>query len=313
MIRTTPKTLRDYLREYAVTREIEDETVRQYQISIDLFERWLGHEARLDELEEVTISTWLRDYSRTVSTTTVRNKRTMLVGLWRNAADDGYVAPPMRRIRTARIILEPREAWTLEEVQRLRAACRMLKRRHPCGLPRAVWWELAVCCAWDTGLRWGDLVRLQVSKVPPDGVFAVVQHKTRRLAICRLSPDTLALLRRSLELAPRELVCPWSASGETFRDQVRTLVRKAGIRAGTWKWLRRASATDVEIQERGAAGVFLGHRAGSRIADVFYVDPRVVASAGRSVFPTPLARLDCPEQSPPPPPLFNAAKRPAAG
>jgi integrase len=289
MIRTTPQTLSDYLNEYVVTRSIEENSAEQYRLAVRLFERWLGHPCLLNELDEVTISTWLRDYSRTVAPTTVRNKRTAIVGLWRNAADDGYCSPPMRRIRSARIVLEPRECWTVDEVRKLRETCRTIKRRHACGLPRSVWWELAVCVAWDTGLRWGDLIRLPVTKIPPDGVFAIVQHKTRTLAICRLWPQTMELLRKSLEMMPRDLVCPWSGSGETFRDQVRTLVKKAGIRKGTWKWLRRASATDVEIQERGAAGVFLGHRPGSRVADVFYVSPRIVAAAGRLVSPTPLA------------------------
>ena len=287
-VHSAPQTLSAYLDEYAVTRQVEDNTVDQYRVAVRVFERWLGHEARLDELTEITISTWLRDYSRSVAPATVRNKRTMIVGLWRNAADDGYVEGPRRRIRSARVVLEPREAWTLEEVRTLRATCRTLKRRHACGLPRSLWWELAVCVAWDSGLRWGDLVRLRVDQVQPDGIVCVVQHKTKRLIIGRLSTETLAILQRSLEACARELVCPWPGSGETFRDQVRTLVRKAGIRGGTWKWLRRGSSTDVEIQERGAAGAFLGHRGGNRIAEVYYLDPRILAAAGRMVSPTPL-------------------------
>lgn len=297
MIRTmTPQTLSDYLNEYAVTREVEDSTVEQYRVAVRVFERWLGHEARLDELSELMLSTWLRDYSRTVAPATVRNKRTMIVGLWRNAADDGYIEGPRRRIRSARVVLEPREAWTIDEVSTLRATCRTLKRRHACGLPRSLWWELAVCVAWDSGLRWGDLVRLRVDQVQPDGIVCVVQHKTKRLIIGRLSTETLAILQRSLDACPRDLVCPWPGSGETFRDQVRTLVRKAGIRGGTWKWLRRGSSTDVEIQERGAAGAFLGHRGGNRIAEVYYLDPRILAAAGRMVSPRPLSALDSGEK-----------------
>lgn len=286
--RRTPETLTEYLIEYAATRPIEPETVRQYEIAVKLFEEWSGKPVRLADLDELTISAWLRDYSRTVSQTTVRNKRTMVVGLWRNAADDGYLDPPRRRIRTAKVIVDAPVAWTLEEVGRLRDACRLLKRPHKCGLPRSLWWELAVCVAWDSGLRWGDLVRLRVDQVPPHGICVVTQHKTRRLSIFRLSPETMRLLHRSLELCPRELVCPWPASGETFREQVKRLVAKAGVRAGTWKWLRRASGTDVEVQQRGAAAGHLGHRPGSRIAELYYVDPVIVAEATGLVSPRPL-------------------------
>lgn len=287
--RAAPSTLRQYLAEYATTRPMSADNVRQYGIAIDLYERWLGRPARLDELDELTVSSWLRDYGGTVSQTTVRNKRTMILALWRNAADDGYVEGPRRRIRAARVELPAPVAWTLSEVERLRAACRRLKRRHRCGLPRSTWWELAVCVAWDSGLRWGDLVRLRVDQVPPHGVCVVTQHKTRRLAMFRLAVDTLRLLADSLEVSPRSLVCPWPASGETFRAQARRLIASAGIRGGTWKWLRRGGATDVEIQRRGAGAGHLGHRPGSRVAELHYIDPVLVAEHVGIMSPRPLS------------------------
>ena len=289
MIRSSaPQTLREYLSEYAVTRPIRPPTVRQYEIAVDLLDRWAGHPVRLDELDELLVSGFLRDYSATVAPATVRGKRTMLVGLWRAAADDGYVEGPRRRIRSARVCLPAPECWTLDEVRRLAEACRSLPRRHRCGLTRAAWWELAVRVAWDTGLRFGDLVALRVDQVSPEGFAAVSQSKTGRITVCRLEASTLALLRATLEACPRGLVCPWLSSRESFNAQVRILVRRAGIRPGTWKWLRRASGTDVEIQRPGAASAHLGHAPGSRIAYQAYVDPRVVAAAGRAVWPRPL-------------------------
>ena len=282
-----PETLQEFLEEYATTREVDGETVRQYAISVRKLEQWAGHAFRLAELDELTISTWLRDYSRTVAPSTTRSKRTQILSLWRAAADDGYVERPRKRIRTARCVVDAPTAWTIDEVAQLRAACRTLKRPHRCGLPRSMWWELAVLVAWDTGLRWGDLVKLRVAAIPPHGIFTIVQHKTRRVALCRLEPGTMRLLSRSLELCPRELVLPWPASGETFRVQARRLVARAGIRKGTWKWLRRSSGTDVEIQQFGAAPRQLGHGPGSRVAYVSYVDPVIVAQHGNHVWPRP--------------------------
>lgn len=287
--RAGPQTLAQYLDEYATTREIEQNTLYQYRIAVRLFEKWAGGPVALADLDELSVSAWLRDYAASgLSRTTVRNKRTMIVGLWRNAADDGYVDPPKRRIRSSRAEVAIPVAWTREEVVQLREACRKLPRKHRCGLSRAEWWELAVCVAWDSGLRWGDLVRLRVDQVRPDGLVCVQQHKTRRLAVFRLSPDTMRLLKRSLTKCPRSLVCPWMSSGETFRAQMKRLVAKSGIRSGTWKWLRRASGTDVEIQSTGAAAEHLGHRPGSRIAQLHYIDPVLLAGARGVLSPRPL-------------------------
>jgi hypothetical protein len=65
--------------------------------------------------------------------------------------------------------------------------------------------------------------------------------------------------------------------------QARILVAKAGIRAGTWKWLRRASGTDVEVQRPGAGSVHLGHAPGSRVFAESYADAEIL---GRQI-PTP--------------------------
>jgi len=83
---------------------------------------------------------------------------------------------------------------------------------------------------------------------------------------------------------------PWEASQQTFMDQVRRLVAEAGIRQGTWKWLRRAGACDVEIQSpgRGQAARHLGHAPGSKIAEIHYIDPAVVWSEVDAIAPRDL-------------------------
>jgi hypothetical protein len=98
----------------------------------------------------------------------------------------------------------------------------------------------------------------------------------------------MAALRATLAARPRELVCPWPASGETFRDQVLRLVAKAGIRAGTWRWIRRGSGTDVEQQLDGAGHRHLGNT--RRVFEQSYGDPTII---GRQIpTPRPLAGLN---------------------
>lgn len=284
--RAGPSTIGEFARGYALWRDVRPKTLCQYQIAADLFERWAGGPVRLDQLDEASVSAWLRDYAAEVAPATVRSKRVQLLALWRAAAEDGLCDPPVRRVRSVRVPAQVVEAWTQEEVERLLEACRRLPRRHRCGLRRAVWWDLAIRVAWDSGLRWGDLVRLPVAAVRPDGACTVVQGKTGRAVTFRLSGATLEALAASLRACPRDLVCPWPASQETFGSQVRVLVRLAVVRPGTWKWLRRGAATDVEAQQPGAATEQLGHRPGSRIAWESYIDPTIAGRRG--VVPRPL-------------------------
>jgi integrase len=278
-----PETIGAYARDYGLLRDLKPETLRQYQIAADLFERWAGGPVRLDELDERSVSEWLRDYAAKAAPNTVRSKKVQVVALWRAAAEDGLCDPPTKRVRAVKVPWRPPTAWDHDEVEQLLAACRGLKRWHRCGLRRSDWFDLAVRVAWDTGLRWGDLIRLPVASIRPDGSGAWCQSKTSRPVVFRLAPSTMAALRQSLATAPRDLVCPWPASHETFTDQVDRLVKRAGIREGTWKWIRRASSTDVESQQAGASTAHLGHVPGSKVAAQSYNDPAIL---GRQA-PTP--------------------------
>lgn len=271
--RAGQQTLGEYARlGYSLTRDIKPGTLRQYVIVADLVERWAGRPVRLDELDERSVSEWLRDYAATVKPHTVRGKKSMLLALWRAAADDGLAQEPSaRRVRRVRLPELVPTAWTKAEVEYLLATVAGLKRRHRCGLSRAAWWDLAVRCAWDSGLRWADLMALRVDAIAADGTATVQQQKTGRIATFRLSATTLEALRSTLAECPRTLVCPWPSSGETFRDQFTRIVEKAGIRAGTWKWIRRGSGTDVEMQLRGTGHLHLGNT--RAVFDRSYGDP----------------------------------------
>lgn len=274
--RSGPDTLARYAREgYSLLRDVKASTLRQYVIAAERFESWAGGPIRLDELDEKSLSAFLRDYAMDHAPDTVRSKKNQIMALWRAAADDGLADDPVgRRVRRCSVPEPVVEAWTKEEVEQLLATTATMKRRHQCGLARSEWWSLAVRVAWDSGLRWADQVAIPVASVRPDGMVTVRQSKTGKAATFQFSASTMAALRASLERCPRSLVIPWTASGETFRDQVTTLVQRAGIRSGTWKWIRRGSGSDVELQERGTGHLHLGNT--RAVFDRAYACPTII-------------------------------------
>jgi integrase len=281
--REGPETLASYVREgYGLIRDVKPSTIEQYKIAADLFERWAGHPIRFDELDEKSLSGFLRDYAANHAPDTVRAKRNSILAVWRGAADDGLCDEPIgRRVRRCSVPESVVEAWTKAEVEQLLDASAKLPRRHKCGLRRSEWWPLAIRVAWDSGLRWADQVAIPVGSVRPDGFVSVRQNKTGKVSTFQFSPTTMQALRASLERCPRSLVIPWTVSGETFRDQVTSLVKKAGIRKGTWKWIRRGSGSDVELQQSGAGHQHLGNT--KAVFERSYGDKTII---GRSI-PTP--------------------------
>lgn len=282
-----PLSVVEYVELYATTHELEPETIRQYRVTAERLEAWAGEPVMLTDMNELMISGWLRDYAAEGrAPSTVRSKRTQLMALWRSAADEYLCEPPTRRVRSARVPWVPRDCWTLAEVEQLVRATPSLRRSPGGGFPRSEWFDLAIRIAWDTGLRWGDQIRIRTRDIHGD-VVIVSQRKTRRPSCGRLRASTLAVLEDSLRRYPREFVTPWKKSHETFNAQVRRLVEHAGIRTGTWKWLRRGGATDVELQQpgKGMAARHLGHAPGSKVAEINYINPAVVARSVPIVSP----------------------------
>jgi len=58
-----PETLGAFARDYGVLREVCPGALRQMVIAADLFERWAGGPVRLDQLDERSVSEWLRSLS----------------------------------------------------------------------------------------------------------------------------------------------------------------------------------------------------------------------------------------------------------
>ena len=288
MIGRQPMTLAGYVDEYELQRDLRAETVRQFRMAARMFERWHGGPVALDQLDERLVSEFLMDYQRRPSSpASVRSKRVQILALWRAAADDGLCRAPTRRIRRVNAPPVPVVCWRHDEIVKLLAACRGIPRRHSCGMRRCEWWDLAIRVAWDSGLRWEDQVkRFSVDHITPDGWLAFPQSKTGRVVVRRLSDDTMALMRLSLQRHPRRLVTPFEGGHETFCRQFKLIVAKAGVRRGTWKWIRRAGATDAELQQPGAGSVHLGHAPGSAIAARHYLDQSILARD--AVTPRPL-------------------------
>lgn len=281
-------TVADWVEEYDLQRALSPAGVRQYRYAAKSLDEWAGRAVGLRELDADLFNRWLRGLqdSGRLAPATVACRRRHLLALWRAAADERLSEEPPRRLRPVRVPYVPPRAWTVDEVRAILAVCGTLRRTKAGEWDRADRWSLAVRIAWDTGLRLSDLLRLRVVDIQPDGRAVVGQSKTNRPVFCQMSPPTMEALRKSLEARPRRLAVPWEHSRESFRRQFGLIVRRSGVRPGTWKWVRRSSATDVELHSPGAGAAHLGHAHGSEIASRHYLDPFILG--GHRATPTPI-------------------------
>lgn len=260
--------------EYALERGLKGETAKHLSRTAREFSTFVGHDARFDDLQDGQVNQWLSSFDGLRKPITISNKRRQLLTLWRAAYDRRLIDHLPTRVRRLRIQEAVPHAWTLEEIQSLRAAANSLPgifRRTQ--IHKADWMTAFVDFEWDTALRLGDALSVERSDIWPGNYLVIVQQKTGRSHKCCLSERTMLSLERT-GFQRRSLLFPLWGDRSHFYKLFRQLRALAGLSSGSSKWLRRSSATYVEKRQPGAAMRHLGHRTPG-LAYRHYVDPRI--------------------------------------
>lgn len=291
-------TLRQFVEDfYAIERPIGVRHTLQLRDMVRVINLFVGHEVTLGELDENLASRWTVWLEERYAAETCKSKQRALLCVWRYAADMDVVAEPRkRRIRKVRKPSPITYCWTIEEIERLLATVGTTMSfetwhaqnprwtinwwrvemigRHYHGIDPILYWRAFIRTAFDSGLRVGDVLSIRRDDIDDDGVLVVRQQKTGQPIVCTLSPETLEAIAATFPPV-RELVFPWAAEWrQKFHVRFRALVKAAGIRKGTTKYLRRSRATYAERDQPGLARRVLGHRSAETWKR--YVDPKIV-------------------------------------
>ena len=243
---------------------------RQLLVSVRAWEQFAGQPLLVRDLADEPLNAYLDWLRKHRAPDTVRTRRGNLLILWHWAYQEGLTDVAPRRIRRLRRIPRQPQAWTVAEVRKLIATAESLPGCfHRTVRRRATWWSSLIRSGYDTGLRLGDLLRLRTVEVGP--LLSLVQHKTVRPIVLQLRPATLAAIDQTLADEARDLVWPLWGTEETFFGHMRVLVAAAGIRTGTFRWLRKAAATACERVQPGSGTVLLGH-AHRSTTEQWYID-----------------------------------------
>lgn len=248
--------LLEFAERYALRRAV----CAQYAASLAQRARALQNHVGRDDLAaclvEESVNRFLAQLAERYTPETVRGYRVDLLVLWNAASDEGLVAAPRRRlIRPARVPQRIIHCFTLEEGRALVDAAKRLRRKYPNGVRARDYWPAVIRLGWDSGLRRADCWRFCLAYMDAGGRWRCIQHKTGEVASGRLNGRTVDALQRLGDDPP----CRWTRRPEAFCRQFARLVLMAGVRRGTFKWLRRSSGSHVEALAPGMGAKHLGH------------------------------------------------------
>lgn len=259
--------LTEFVECYAAQRDLEETSVGQYRLAARAFENWAGVSS-LDEVTPEQINAhlrWLKTVGR--ADTTRHSRRRDLLLLLRAARRDF----PFDLVSPVKVSDRITRAWTRAQVEHLLKIAGEIAGEYSTAIPRAMWWQTYILAAWDSGMRACDLLSVEYSWMSASGGFSIIQRKTGQKHRVQFSPVTRGMIDVSMRAAPkRALIWPLWGRREVFAKGAKRLIRAAGLQ-GTMKWLRRASATEIEREHPGCASRHLGHKTPG-LAERFYID-----------------------------------------
>lgn len=262
-----------FLSQYALERDIRPGSVEQLRYSLNSFSQFLERLPEATDLTDDTVNrfiVWLSQQD--CAHETIRTRRSGILALWNAAADAGIAQQPSRVRKLAPRRSVPR-AWTQAQVAAILDECAKLKgnfRRFP-QIERAKFAAAVALTCYETGLRRGDVLRIQRFQIQPDGLIVLIQQKTQQQHLARIRPAKLALID-SMGTAGRTMVFGCVVSERWLGKLLEAVCRTAGIPEGSVKWFRRSGATHAERAEPGSGYRYLGHTT-PRIAFQSYIDP----------------------------------------
>lgn len=245
---------------YCLGRDIEASTQGFYVTKVKRFSRFLGRPATIADLNDLTINRYLTARLEQVERATVHGERSTLLAIWREA----YVARipdvdnAFDRVKKIKRLPKIVEGWTDEQLGRLLSVINRQRGRFKGKrIERAKFWLAVVRTLYDTGLRLGDLFRLEAKQLLSGPMFTVVQHKTSKVVDVQLSPETIAAIR---EISPLTRKRPFGdvLYRRYFFIKFRELCQEADL-DGRTKKLRITSGSRVEGEYPGEGHIHLGN------------------------------------------------------
>lgn len=280
------RTLVDLLdAEYIPRRlNLKPSSADQIRYSVRSFGRFLGHEACVHDLAEMTVLRWLAARKLQTAAATVKRERGDILCLWSFAHKRGLCSPPAE---IERIVVPPKipRAMSIEDVGGiLKVAGRLRGTMRGEKIARCDWYSSLVLFLYDTGAR----ITASLSVPPADidlnahHALMTAQHsKTGIEQLVNLSEQTVAAITRIYD-ASREYVWPYPWHRRRLWLDLHEICDAAGVRllkGEGFHVLRKTHATmAVKVHGWARAQADLGHT--NEQMTRRYVDPRLLGPRG---------------------------------
>lgn len=274
-----------YTERYLLARNVSIDYANTLRQRIASFCAWAGADVPIACISCDIGNEWLTELAESgKSAWSLLGYRQALLSIWTDAYPRDNLNPPLGLKKFKRPVLIV-EAYRMDEIRALLDIAKRLPMIHKDGNHARNFWQAAIHVAYCCGPRRGDLLKIEKKRVAPDGSLTFTQSKTG-------FPVRVALSREALKFTERlkhdTLLLPWCYDADWFSKRFGRIRDAAGIRRGTFKWIRRSAGSYAERERKGSGAKLLGHK-DEGVFRRFYNDESI--SGESPVQPPPLTWL----------------------
>ncbi len=274
-------TLEDYFA--SNTRLTSEATEKNYRIALRQFEDFLGRVAKIPDLTDDNMASYMRwQLCKGITVATCNHKRRCLVAFWRWCCKRNLMA----QWPTICSIPEPEQiptAWTLTDIGRLLVACKK-RKGYLAGVRAANWWHSFHLFLYFHGERKSAALGASWSNYNGHSLIIPAQDRKggRKAMLYELMPDVIAGIEQ-IRRPKRDLIWPWPP-GKDFYYHYRQLVKSSGLNYEKWRsgpQKMRKSYASYLTAAGGDATKGLRHT-NSSLTRNCYIDPRIAKPVNQS-------------------------------
>lgn len=293
-------TLKELFERYGDLRNLDRKTMALYDMLLERLRAFLGHEPTTADLDDLTISRYLRQRAndtragKPIRPATIQKDKVMIAAVWNLAARKRWVAefPELPRIRVAKSIPTGR-AYTAEDVAALIRRARHRQGRTG-GVPSAWWWSSLIYMAYCSGERVSALLALRWGQVDTARRRVLFLGATRKGQTRDIERDFTADLAEILEARrgrPDDLVWPWDRHLGSLWSSLKLLCELAHVKYRGFHGFRRTRASYAALAGGTAAATKVLDHGDPKLQER-YVDPTICPTEESGVDVMPQLDLD---------------------
>lgn len=251
-------------------------TARLYGNTIKQFGKFLGRDATLEDLSDLSVARYLDHRCESRAMHTADKERNQLLAMWRCAADRRLVE--MRpTIPPSKIPFRIPTAWSIDELKRLVSVAKV-ERGMIGDVPARIFWTALIQVLWQSAERIGAIMAVDKSDYARPRILVRAEHRKggKRDKLFTLTGPVCDLLDILASSKNGPLLFSWPKNRLYLWQKFGKIVERAGLPGGRrakFHQLRRSAATHYAAGG-GDATSLLDHSS-PRITRA-YLDPRYV-------------------------------------